>query len=80
MVKAGELDLDSDPDGPEVRDLLTGVDLQGLTSNTATPDRFVYTLEYGPHRVTLPEQDLTPELHRVVQLVLGKHRGPLSLS
>jgi hypothetical protein len=80
VSKAGELDLDADPDGPEVRDLLTGVDLQGLTSNPAAPDRFVYTLEYGPHRVTLPEQDLTPELHRVVQLVLGNHRGPLSLS
>jgi hypothetical protein len=37
----------------------------------------VYTVRYGDLDVTVPEQDLTPELHRVVRLVLD--RGGLQL-
>jgi len=80
VVRAGELDLDSDPHGPEVRELLTRLDLQSLATSTAGPDRFVYTLEFGPDRVTVLERDLTPELHRVVQLVLGSRGDALGLS
>ena len=44
------------------------------------PDRFVYTLDYEPEDVdnvhlTLPEQGLTPELSRVVEIVLEHGRG-----
>jgi hypothetical protein len=72
MVRTGELDLLSDPAGEEVRHLLLSVDLHELMVSPPTPDRFVYTVEYGQNRLQVPEQDLTPELHRVVQIVLGE--------
>jgi hypothetical protein len=73
IARAGELELDTDPAGLEVRELLMTVDFQAWSSATPGADRFVYTVEYGPHRLTVTEPDLTPELSRVVQLVLG-HR------
>jgi hypothetical protein len=70
-VRSGELDLDSDPNGAEVRRLLRQVDVRGIAATPTAPDRFVYTVEYGQMRLTVPEQDLTPELSQVVRLVLG---------
>jgi hypothetical protein len=71
-TKAGELDLNADPEGPEVRHLLMRVGMQQVTSTRPTPDRFIYTVEYGDWRLTVPEQDLTPELRRLVQVVLNR--------
>jgi Thermolysin metallopeptidase, alpha-helical domain/Thermolysin metallopeptidase, catalytic domain/Emfourin len=73
-TKVGQLDLNSDPEAPEVRNLLMRVGRQEITSTRPAPDRFVYTVEYGDWRFTVPEQDLTPELRRLVQVVLN--RGP----
>jgi Thermolysin metallopeptidase, alpha-helical domain len=66
------LDLTADPAGPEVRNLLSDVDLRSLTAPSAAPDRFVYTVEYEGLSVTLGEQDLTPQLSRVIQIVLSR--------
>ena len=71
-TKVRQLDLDSDPEGPEVRRLLMRVGLQPITSTRPAPDRFVYTVEYGEWHFTVPEQDLTPELRRLVQVVLNR--------
>jgi len=71
-TKIGQLDLDSDPAGPEVRQLLMHVGRQEISSTRAAPDRFSYTVEYGGWRFTVPEQDLTPELRRLVQVVLNR--------
>jgi len=73
-TKVGQLDLSSDPEASEIRRLLMRVGRQEITSNRPAPDRFVYTVEYGDWRFTVPEQDLTPELRRLVQVVLD--RGP----
>jgi Thermolysin metallopeptidase, alpha-helical domain/Thermolysin metallopeptidase, catalytic domain len=73
-TKVGQLDLNSDPEASEVRHLLMRVGRQEITSTRPSPDRFVYTVEYGDWRFTVPEQDLTPELRRLVQVVL--ERGP----
>jgi Zn-dependent metalloprotease len=70
--KAGHLDLNADPEGPEVRHLLMRVGMQHITSTRPAPDRFVYTVEYGDWRLTVPEQDLTPELRKLVQVVLNR--------
>jgi hypothetical protein len=75
-TKVGQLDLNSDPEALEVRRLLMRVGRQEIISNRPSPDRFVYTVEYGDWRFTVPEQDLTPELRRLVQVVLD--RGPNS--
>jgi hypothetical protein len=71
-TKVGQLDLNSDPEGPEVRHLLMRVGSQPITATRPAPDRFVYTVEYGEWRFTVPEQDLTPELRRLVQVVLNR--------
>jgi hypothetical protein len=74
-TKVGQLDLNSDPEASEVRHLLMRVGRQEITSTRrAAPDRFVYTVEYGNWRFSVPEQDMTPELRRLVQVVLD--RGP----
>ncbi len=78
QVRSAMLDLSADPEGPRVRQLLMRVNLQGLSISPARPDRFVYTVRYGDLDLTLPEQDLTPELHRVVKIVLD--RGGVDLS
>lgn len=73
VLQTGELDLDDDePRVVEVRNLLTTVDPQAIRSTPPAPDRFSYTLEYGPHTLRVSEPDLTPELYRVVQIVLGQ--------
>lgn len=77
QVRSARLDLSADPDGPEVRQLLMRVNLQELTTSRSLPDRFVYSVQYGDLELTVPEQDLTPELHRVVKIVLD--RGGLDL-
>ena len=74
-VKAAELDLESAPQADEVRQLLTRLSLQQISTGQVVPDGFVYTVEYGDWRVTVPEHALTPELHRVVQLVLDPFSG-----
>jgi Zn-dependent metalloprotease len=73
-TKVGQLDLTSDPEASEIRHLLMRVGRQEITSTRPAPDRFVYTVEYGDWRFSVPEQDLTPELRRLVQVVLD--RGP----
>jgi len=70
IVRSGELDLDEDPLGPQVRQLLLATDLQRLTASSPAADRFVYTVALGDWQLTVPEQDLTPELDEVVRIVL----------
>jgi len=74
VVRSAELDLDGDPLGPEVRQLLLQTDLDGLTTGRPAADRFVYTVALGDWQLTVPEQDLTPELGQVVRLVLDGRR------
>ena len=71
VVRSGELDLTVDPSGPEVRQLLASLNVDQLTTHGGDPDRFSYSVEFGPVRVVVPEQQMPPELHRVVQIVLG---------
>ena len=71
QVRSAQIELGTDPQGEEVRRLLRRVDLQQVTTSESLPDRFVYTVEIGEQSVTLGERDLTPDLQRVVQIVLG---------
>ena len=59
------------PQGPEVRRLLLDTDLTRLAGSRPAADRFVYTVAVGEWQLTVPEQDLTPELDQVVRIVLG---------
>ena len=71
QVRSAQIELGTDPQGEEVRRLLRRVDLQQVTTGESVPDRFVYTVEIGEQSVTVGERDLTPDLQRVVQIVLG---------
>ncbi|MDI6910947.1 protealysin inhibitor emfourin [Nocardioides sp.] len=69
---AGELDLDGDdPRAREVADLVGRVDLGVVGSGDPHPDRYVYAFDLCGSCATVPEQHLTPELARLVELLLG---------
>ena len=71
-MRSAEIGLEQDDArAAEVRRLLRRMDLQQVSTREAAPDRFVYTVEVGDRSITLGERDLTPDLQRVVQLVLG---------
>ena len=71
QVRSAEIELGDDERADEVRRLLRRVDLRQVSSGSAHPDRFVYTVEIGDQSVTVGERDLPPDLQRVVQIVLG---------
>ena len=71
VVAEGRADLASGPDGAEIAALLERIDLDALPSSPPQPDRFVYHLGIGDRTVSVAEQDLTADLQRVVDLVLG---------
>jgi hypothetical protein len=79
QVRSAELELGADDQAAEVRQLLRRVDLQNVTTSGSAPDRFVYTVEVGEQSITLGERDLTPDLQRVVQIVLGSGSSPTEL-
>jgi len=79
ITRMAELDLDSSPHGPEVRQLLLDTDIRQLVGKASPArDRFVYTVEFGSVHMNLPEHQLTPELHKVVQIVLDNGDQPSS--
>lgn len=72
ISREATLDLDSDdPRVPEARQLLDRVDLAAVRAAAPEPDRFVYTIVCPTQSATVQEPDLTPELARLVELVLG---------
>jgi hypothetical protein len=76
LMTEGEIDLATDPAGAEVVELLRRVDLNRLPKTSPQPDRFVYAIRIGDREVRVNEQDLIPELARVVDLVLSSDRSP----
>jgi Thermolysin metallopeptidase, alpha-helical domain/Thermolysin metallopeptidase, catalytic domain/Emfourin len=75
LARSADLDLNQVPEGQRVRELIRRADLQHLSIGGArSADHFVYTVEFGQVRLTLPEQALTPELAQVIRIVLGEER------
>ncbi|NYD40570.1 protealysin inhibitor emfourin [Nocardioides panaciterrulae] len=71
LVAAGEIELDGDPRSAEVRSLLSRIDRATLRAGSPHPDMFSYEFDLAGHRAVVPEQHLTAELRRLVELVLG---------
>jgi hypothetical protein len=67
-----EIDLATDPAGAEATALLRRIDFDRLPSTPPQPDRFIYTVRIGDREHRLNEQDLTPELFQLVELVLDR--------
>ena len=80
QVVEGAVDPEADDDlAREVRDLLDRVDLAAAASSGNHPDRFTYQVRVGDddtaQQVDVPEAALTPDLRRLVALVLGDEQG-----
>lgn len=72
LVADGSVDLEADdPRASEVRALLDRIDVHALRGGLPHPDMYVYELDLLGHNATVPEQHLTDELRRLVELVLG---------
>lgn len=70
MTESGEVDLSSDPRGPQVVQLLTRIDINRIAIVPPQPDRFVYDFELPQTRLSVPEQALTVELTLLARIVL----------
>ena len=68
---SGEVLLgDADPREQEVTSLVDRIDLAAVAPTPPQPDRFVYTFSVRGEEVVLGEQDLTPDLARLADLLL----------
>lgn len=72
VPRFAEMSLGDDPSADELRRLLDQISVSGLTPSQPQPDRFTYTVACRSFELTVPEQDLTPEISRVVQIVLDQ--------
>jgi hypothetical protein len=73
LTTEAEVDLDSDDErAGELRGLVERIDLTGVRTGKAQPDRFVYDVELAGSTARVLEQDLTDDLRRVVELVLDQ--------
>ncbi|MGI3779920.1 MAG: protealysin inhibitor emfourin [Janthinobacterium lividum] len=71
-TRFAEMSLGNDESADELRLLLSQISVSGLVPSEPAPDRFTYTVACRSFELTVPEQDLTPELSRVVQIVLDQ--------
>lgn len=68
---AGEVDLDADdPRVAEIASLVDRIDLGVVSADDPRPDRYVYSFDLCGSCAAVPEQHLTPELARLVELLL----------
>ncbi|GAA2137536.1 M4 family metallopeptidase [Nocardioides koreensis] len=76
LTMAGEVDLTADdPRGGEVRTLLDRIDLATVRRGLPQPDHFVYDFDLRGRRAVVPEQHLTDDLRRLVELLLEGGRS-----
>jgi hypothetical protein len=75
LAAAGAVELDDDPRSDEVRSLLDRIDLASVRPGDPRPDMFVYDVDVDGQRAVVPEQHLTDDLRRLVDLVLGDRPG-----
>ena len=66
-----EVDLESDDDRvEELRELVGRAAGQQVPASTAYPDGFTYEFDLDGERTRVFERDLSPDLRRIVELVL----------
>jgi hypothetical protein len=67
----GVLDLAATDDRvPEVRRLVTALDLSAAPAGRAWPDMYTYVFDLDGVTATVPEHLLTPDLRRLADLLL----------
>jgi hypothetical protein len=69
--QSGEATLGDDPRTGEIESLLDRIDFAAVGPHEPMPDRFVYTFEVGERQVVVGEQDLSPDLQHLAELLLG---------
>ncbi len=71
-----QVDLTTDPRGPEISRLLHRIDFSAVRAGSPQPDRFVYVFEVAGREVRVPEPELTGDLARLADLLLGPTPDP----
>jgi hypothetical protein len=69
-VVTATVDPATHPAAAEIAELAEQLDLVELPATAPQPDRYYYTIWIGDHVLTVNEQDLTPDLARLIALVL----------
>ena len=64
------VDPSTHPAAAEIAELAARLDFAELPGTPPQPDRYHYTISIGDHEMTVHEQDLSPDLARLVALVL----------
>jgi Thermolysin metallopeptidase, alpha-helical domain/Thermolysin metallopeptidase, catalytic domain len=80
IARSYQLDLGADQEGSQVRQLLAEVERQYVepdmsaapARSSPTPDRFVYSINYGDRKIRVGEVDLSPQLNQLIQLVVAR--------
>jgi hypothetical protein len=72
IKRTGEVALGDDPRTAEVESLLDRIDFAALGEHEPQPDRFVFTFTVDNHEHVVGEQDLTPALRQLADLLLRK--------
>ena len=70
---SGQVDLDEPDDDRvgEVRSLVDRIDLTTVARGRPYPDMYSYDFDLRGSRAIVPENELTPELRRLADLVLA---------
>ena len=71
-IQQAEVRLGDDPRTGDVQRLLARIDLTSMTASRPQPDRFVYTFTVDGRDLVLGEQDLTPDLAALAELLLDR--------
>lgn len=70
QIRQARIELGEDSRGEEIRGLLGQLDLSQMAASEPMADRYVYTVEVDDQTIILGEQDLSPDLRRLVRIVL----------
>jgi hypothetical protein len=69
-VVTATVDPSTHPAAAEIAELAARLNVAELPATPPQPDRYHYTISIGDHELTVHEQDLSPDLARLVALVL----------
>jgi hypothetical protein len=71
-VVVSTVDPATHPAGAEIAELAARLDTAEMPASTPQPDRYYYKISIDNRELMVHEQDLSPDLARLIELVLGQ--------